>query len=127
MRTPSECETILEVESACDRFIQEYRTEHTLEALRSMTAPTAKCRRDGVLRVIDASLLVTGDVIELEAGDRVPADCAVVSASGFFTDESILTGESEPVPKISGAAHIADIFPPTSKCDFNIPRSFSQP
>ena len=89
-------------------FIQEYRTEHTLEALRSMTAPTAKCRRDGVLRVIDASLLVTGDVIELEAGDRVPADCAVVSASGFFTDESILTGESEPVPKISGAADDRD-------------------
>ena len=68
-------------------FIQEYRTENTLEALRSMTAPTAKCRRDGKLREIDASLLVTGDVVEFEAGDRVPADCNILSAAGFFADE----------------------------------------
>ena len=89
-------------------FIQEYRTEHTLEALRSMTAPTAKCRRDGKLREIDAVLLVSGDVVELEAGDRVPADCAVVNAAGFFADESILTGESEAVAKIAGAADDRD-------------------
>lgn len=89
-------------------FIQEYRTENTLEALRSMTAPTAKCRRDGKLREIDASLLVTGDVIELEAGDRVPADCAVVKASGLFADESILTGESEAVAKAEGTADDRD-------------------
>ncbi len=80
-------------------FIQEYRTEHTLEALKSMTAPTAKCYRDGKLREIEASNLVLGDVIELEAGDRVPADCVILSASGFYTDESILTGESEPAAK----------------------------
>ena len=47
-------------------FIQEFRTEHTLEALRSMTAPTAKCWRDGKLRVIPAAELVPGDVVELE-------------------------------------------------------------
>lgn len=89
-------------------FIQEYRTENTLEALRSMTAPTAKCRRDGILREIDASLLVTGDIIELEAGDRIPADCAIISASGLFADESVLTGESEAVAKTAGAAEDTD-------------------
>ena len=80
-------------------FVQEFRTEHTLEALRSMTAPSAKCWRDGKLTVIPAAWLVRGDVIELEAGDRIPADCAVMSVSGFASDESLLTGESEPVPK----------------------------
>lgn len=89
-------------------FIQEFRTEHTLEALRSMTAPTAKCYRDGRLSEIDAAKLVTGDIIELEAGDRVPADCAVVKAAGFFADEAILTGESESVAKSAGDADDSD-------------------
>lgn len=89
-------------------FIQEYRTEHTLEALRSMTSPTAKCYRDGKLTVIDASKLVTEDVIEIEAGDRIPADCTVLRASGFFADEAILTGESEPVAKTGGLVNDTD-------------------
>ena len=89
-------------------FVQEYRTENTLEALRSMTAPTAKCWRDGKLTVIEASKLVAGDIIELEAGDRVPADCAVLKASGFFTDESILTGESVAVGKSAGDENDTD-------------------
>lgn len=80
-------------------FIQEYRTEHTLESLKSMTAPTAKCYRDGVLREIEASRLVTDDIIEIEAGDRIPADAVVVRAAGFFADEAILTGESTAVGK----------------------------
>lgn len=83
-------------------FIQEYRTEHTLEALRLMTSPTAKCWRDGKLREIAASRLVKGDIIELEAGDRIPADCAVLRATGFFVDESVLTGESVAVGKSKG-------------------------
>ncbi|MCR5729997.1 MAG: cation-translocating P-type ATPase [Ruminococcus sp.] len=83
-------------------FIQEYRTEHTLEALRSMTAPTAKCYRDGEIKVIDAAKLVCEDIIELEAGDRVPADCALIKASGMYADESMLTGESEAVAKTAG-------------------------
>ena len=89
-------------------FIQEYRTEHTLEALRSMTAPTAKCYRDGVLREIEAERLVTGDVIETEAGDRIPADCVILSCAGFFADEAILTGESEAVAKRAGDASDTD-------------------
>ncbi|MBR6069938.1 MAG: cation-translocating P-type ATPase [Ruminococcus sp.] len=89
-------------------FIQEFRTEHTLEALRNMTAPTAKCYRDGELREIEAARLVTEDVIELEAGDRVPADCVILSAAGFFCDEAILTGESEAVAKRAGLATDTD-------------------
>ncbi|MDE6666508.1 MAG: cation-translocating P-type ATPase [Ruminococcus sp.] len=89
-------------------FIQEYRTEHTLEALKSMTSPTAKCYRDGVLKEIDASKLVTDDVIELEAGDRIPADCVVLKSFGFFADEAMLTGESEAVAKIAGLTNDTD-------------------
>ncbi len=89
-------------------FVQEFRTEHTLEALRSMTAPTAKCYRDGELRVIDAAGLVCDDIIELEAGDRVPADCAVLRAAGFYADESMLTGESEAAAKNAGPASDTD-------------------
>lgn len=88
-------------------FVQEYRTEHTLEALKSMTAPTAKCYRDGVLKDIEASKLVCEDVIELEAGDRIPADCVILKASGFFADEAMLTGESLPVGK--NAENTSDI------------------
>lgn len=83
-------------------FIQEFRTEKTLEALKSMTAPTAKCYRDGKLVVIPAKKLVTEDVIELEAGDRVPADCVLLKSVGLFTDEAMLTGESESVEKKTG-------------------------
>ncbi|WP_024861320.1 cation-translocating P-type ATPase [Ruminococcus flavefaciens] len=89
-------------------FIQEYRTEHTLEALRSMTSPTAKCWRNDKLREIEASKLVTGDIIELEAGDRIPADCAVIKAAGFFSDESVLTGESAAVGKTAGSPDDTD-------------------
>ena len=87
-------------------FIQEYRTERTLEALKDMTAPTAKVCRDGKRMVIPASQLVRGDLVFLEAGDRVPADIALTSARGVLAEESALTGESAPVGKTSGnAAH----------------------
>lgn len=89
-------------------FIQEYRTEHTLEALRSMTAPTAKCYRDGSLKEIEAARLVAEDIIEIEAGDRIPADCVILSAAGFFADEAALTGESEPVAKKVGIVNDSD-------------------
>lgn len=89
-------------------FIQEYRTEHTLEALKSMTSPTAKCYRDGTLKEIDASKLVVDDVIEIEAGDRIPADCVVLKSFGFFADEAMLTGESEAVAKIAGLTNDTD-------------------
>ena len=84
-------------------FIQEYRTEKTLSALKSMTAPTAKVCRDGVMTIIPASELVPGDIISLEAGDRIPADADILIARSLFSDESILTGESVPVSKCPGS------------------------
>ncbi len=73
-------------------FIQEYRTEKTLQSLREMTAPVARVYRDGALVRISAARLVPGDVIELAAGDRVPADARLVDGVGFKVDESMLTG-----------------------------------
>ena len=89
-------------------FVQEFRTEHTLEALKSMTAPTAKCYRNGNLKEIEASKLVTDDIIVIEAGDRIPADAVVINASGFFADEAVLTGESDPVAKFAGNTSDSD-------------------
>ncbi|MBR6617363.1 MAG: cation-translocating P-type ATPase [Oscillospiraceae bacterium] len=86
-------------------FVQEYRTEKTLEALRNMTAPTARVYRDGVLQEISASQLVPGDCIAVEAGDCVPADCLLTNANRIYANESVLTGEAEPVPKQSGSMH----------------------
>lgn len=84
-------------------FIQEYRTEKTLEALKNMTAPTAKVLRDGKKKTIPAAELVPDDIVYLETGDRVPADCVLLSVNSLFADESMLTGESEPVSKTTGA------------------------
>lgn len=83
-------------------FIQEYRTEKTLETLKNMTSPTAKVYRDGKLCVISAEKIVAGDIIELDTGDKVPADCVVIDETGLCADESILTGETEAVSKHSG-------------------------
>ncbi|MBQ5317883.1 MAG: cation-translocating P-type ATPase [Oscillospiraceae bacterium] len=80
-------------------FIQEYRTERTLAALKNMTAPSAKCYRDGTLTTIAAAELVKDDIIRVEAGDRVPADCVLLEAKGLLAEESILTGESAAVEK----------------------------
>ncbi len=89
-------------------FIQEYKTEKTLIALKNMTAPTAKVYRDGHLTELPAALLVPGDVISLEAGDKVPADAALLECRGLLAEESILTGESAPVSKSSGSPDDAD-------------------
>ncbi len=87
-------------------FVQEYKTEKTLEALRNMTAPTARVYRDGSLREIPASRLVPGDCIAIEAGDCVPADCLLTTANRIYANESVLTGEAEPVPKQSGTMQL---------------------
>ena len=63
-------------------FIQEYRTERTLEALSRMASPTARAVRDGQTLRIPASELVPGDLVLLEAGDRIPADGALLEAAG---------------------------------------------
>ncbi len=85
-------------------FVQEYRTEKTLDALKNMAAPTARVVRDGESRQVPASAVVPGDVLELEAGDRVPADAGLIEGSDIQVDESLLTGESLPVEKRPGKA-----------------------
>ncbi|HZK25816.1 MAG TPA: calcium-translocating P-type ATPase, SERCA-type [Oscillospiraceae bacterium] len=82
-------------------FIQEYRAEQSLEALRELTAPTAKTLRDGVRYEIPAEELVPGDIVLLEAGDRIPADIRLCEVRQLLVNEASLTGESEPVTKIS--------------------------
>ena len=80
-------------------FLQDRKAERSLDALRSMLADTARVRRDGVVAVIPADQVVPGDVVLLEAGDRVPADARLLAAHDLEVDESSLTGESQPVAK----------------------------
>ena len=83
-------------------FVQEQRAEKSVEALRSSMTSKARVRRDGRLLSIDARELVPGDIVLLEAGDRVPADGRLVSATNLESAESALTGESTPVAKVAG-------------------------
>lgn len=80
-------------------FIQEYRTEQTMEALKGLAAPTARVIRDSRLETVPAENIVPGDLIVLEAGDRVPADALLVEVNSLSVDEALLTGESLPVEK----------------------------
>jgi Ca2+-transporting ATPase len=80
-------------------FVQEYRAERAIEALRQMTAPTATVMRDGEEVRIPARELVPGDVILLSTGDRIPADARLIEAINLQVEESALTGESVPVEK----------------------------
>jgi Ca2+-transporting ATPase len=80
-------------------FVQEFRAEKTMEALKKLTAPKTKVRRDGKIIEIPAERLVPGDVILLEEGDRVPADARLFKTVGLKVDESSLTGESIPITK----------------------------
>ncbi|MGG5462688.1 calcium-translocating P-type ATPase, PMCA-type [Clostridium sp. B9] len=84
-------------------FIQEFKTEKSLDALKSLAAPTCKVLRDGNIKVINASELTVGDVVILEAGDRVPADGEFFECTNLMIDESLLTGESVGVNKTSNS------------------------
>ncbi|MDW7650223.1 MAG: calcium-translocating P-type ATPase, SERCA-type [Bacillota bacterium] len=80
-------------------FVQEYRAEQSLEALRELTAPMARTLRDGVRHEIPAEELVPGDIVMIEAGDRIPADIRLGEVRQLLVNEAPLTGESEPVMK----------------------------
>lgn len=81
-------------------FIQEYRAEKSLAALKKLSSPTSKVIREGLHNIIPSAQLVPGDLIELEAGDNVPADSRIIWLSSNFTvQEASLTGESTPVAK----------------------------
>ncbi len=84
-------------------FFQEHSAERSLEALTRMNIVQARVLRDGALHSLNSRELVEGDVIEVRAGDQVPADARIISQNGLQTDESNLTGESLPVSKDADA------------------------
>jgi len=91
--------TIIVVLVAVSGFVQEYRAEKAIEALKKLTAPKARVIRDGRETMIPAREVVPGDMLVLEAGDTVPADARVLQAIELKSDEAVLTGESTPVNK----------------------------
>lgn len=90
--------------------MQESKAEKALDALKNMSAPKARVIRDGTEAVIDASLLVPGDIIRLEAGDFIPADARLIRSVSLKCEESALTGESVPSEK-DAAVRVEDNAP----------------
>ncbi len=80
-------------------FAQEWRAENAIAALASLSAPRVKVRREGKVAVIPSRELVPGDIMLIEAGDRISADARLIASSSLEVDESSLTGESVPVEK----------------------------
>ncbi len=80
-------------------IVQEAKAEKSLEALKKMTAPIVKVRREGRIKQIKSSELVPGDIVILEAGNFVPADCRLINCFNLKVEESSLTGETVPVEK----------------------------
>lgn len=80
-------------------FLQEAKAQVTLDGLKSYIVRRSTVKRDGKLEVIDSSLLVPGDIIVLQAGDRIAADARIIELDNLYVDESQLTGESVPVMK----------------------------
>ncbi|MBR2714964.1 MAG: HAD-IC family P-type ATPase, partial [Ruminococcus sp.] len=83
--------------------VQESKAEKALDALKNMSAPHARVIRDSKESIIDASLLVPGDIIKFEAGDFVPADARLIESTSLKSEESALTGESVPSEKDANA------------------------
>jgi len=105
MHKPTDASVILAVVflNAIIGFVQESRAERAMEALKRLVVPYAKVLRQGAVTKISASHLVPGDVIILEAGNKIPVDARLIEAASLSVDESILTGESVPVEKFTGA------------------------
>jgi len=90
-------------------FFQEYRAEKSLQALKELSAPTARVMRGGEILRVPARELVRGDLVLLESGDRVPADLRLVAVNGLAVEEAALTGESVPVSKRAEPIAAADV------------------
>ncbi|MFX1260558.1 MAG: cation-translocating P-type ATPase [Promethearchaeota archaeon] len=82
-------------------FVQEYRSEKALDALKEMAAPRARVKRDGLWKEIDSRYVVPGDLLGFETGDKVATDARVSYAVGLSADEAVLTGESLAVRKVT--------------------------
>ena len=76
--------------------VQESKAEQAIKALQSMTESTCKVLRDGTVTIVKSHELVVGDVVVLEAGDSVPADCRILQCASLKAEEAALTGESVP-------------------------------
>lgn len=87
-------------------FIQEEKAEVTLEGLKKYSVTNVRVIRKGKIKVVDSKYLVPGDIIILEAGDKVPADARIIKESNVTVDEAALTGESLPVEKTSATLKI---------------------
>ncbi len=96
---------VIVVLNAVVGFIQEYRAEKAIAALKKMAAPSATVMRNMMPENISASELVPGDIVMLEAGRIVPADMRLIEAAQFKVEEAALTGESLPVEKNTEALH----------------------
>ena len=83
-------------------LVQETKAEKSLEALKKLSAPISKVRRSGKVVEVDSSEVVPGDIVILEAGNYVPADCRIIKSSDLKIEESSLTGENAPVTKNEG-------------------------
>ncbi|MBA5876393.1 MAG: HAD-IC family P-type ATPase [Nitrospira sp. CR1.2] len=92
-------------------FLQEYRAEQSLAALRTLAVTYARVLRGGTRLNLSSTELVPGDIIDVEAGDHVPADARLLQAVSFHTQEAALTGESTPVEKLNTALPDHDLPP----------------
>jgi len=106
---------IIVVLNAVVGFIQEYRAEKAMQALKQMAAMQAKTLRDGKLTWLSASSLVPGDIVLLEAGDSIPADIRISESVNLKVEEAALTGESEAVEKISEVLETEKLSPGDKK------------
>ena len=84
-------------------FIQQYRADNAIEKLRQLSVGRTKCVRAGKDALVESDLLVPGDIIYLEEGDRIPADCRILDCARLRCDESALTGESKSISKTASA------------------------
>ena len=96
-------------------FVQEFRAERALQALKELASPSALVVRDGREKSIYSKNLVPGDIIKLTAGDLVPADSRIIDQVNLLTDESILTGESLPVNKTKASLKKTNVAPGDKK------------
>jgi len=90
-------------------FFQEFRAEKSLAALRKMATPFSKVIRDGELQTLPSEKIVPGDLVLIEAGDRIPADGRVIQSIELSTQEAALTGESMPIHKIASSLEKPDL------------------